>query len=138
MSKPTITKLFVGGIVAFVAGIVLATAAFLWALAGGAFVWSGPDLVGITGTGFTAGLIGGGIVAALAIVGGSIAGLVSWIGALINTAALEDKTWFIILLVLGLLSFGFIAMIVYVIAGPDSTRPQPQQQVRPVNLAAGA
>ena len=53
------------------------------------------------------------------IVGGFIGGLVSWIGALLNTAALDDKTWFIVLLVLGLFSFGLIAMIAYVIGGPD-------------------
>lgn len=138
MSKSTITKLFVGGIVAFIAGILLATFAFLWVLASGAFVMNGPDIVSITGTGYTAGLIAAGVVAVLAIIGGAICGLVSWIGALINTVALEDKTWFIILLVLGLLSFGFIAMIVYVIAGPDSTRLPARTPTQPVNLAAGA
>jgi len=89
-------------------------------------------------TPFTAGLIAASIVAVLAIVGGAIAGLVSWIGALVNTAALEDKAWFILLLVLGLLSFGFIAMIAYVIGGPDSTRPQLQRAAQRGNLAAGA
>ena len=44
-------------------------------------------------------------------------------GALLNTAQLEDKTWFIVLLVLGLLSFGLVAMIAYVIGGPDGTGP---------------
>ena len=34
---------------------------------------------------------------------------------------LEDKTWFVLLLVLGLFSFGFVAMIAYVVAGPDGT-----------------
>jgi len=63
---------------------------------------------------------------------------VAWIGALINTVAIDDKTWFVLLLVLGLLSFGLIAMIAYVIAGPDSTRPQPQREAHPVNLVAGA
>lgn len=138
MSKATITKLFVGGIVAVVAGIVLAAVAFLWAYGAGAFVMSGPDVVAINGTGFTAGLIAAGIVAVLAIVGGAIAGLVSWIGALINTVALEDKTWFVVLLVLGLMSFGFIAMIAYAIAGPDSTRLQIQRATHPANLAASA
>ena len=40
----------------------------------------------------------------------------------INTAELEDKTWFVVLLVLGLFSFGFVAMLAYVIAGPDGVR----------------
>lgn len=48
--------------------------------------------------------------------------VVSWIGALLNSAQVEDKTWFIPLLVLGLLSFGLVAMIAYVITGPDGTQ----------------
>jgi hypothetical protein len=62
------------------------------------------------------------IVGILAIIGGALAQFVAWIGAVLNTSRLDDKTWFIVLLVLGLLSFGFIAMIVYLIAGPDGTR----------------
>jgi hypothetical protein len=56
------------------------------------------------------------------MIGGFIGGLVSWIGALLNTSLLEDRTWFILLLVLGIFSFGLIAMLAYVIAGPDGTR----------------
>jgi hypothetical protein len=138
MSKSAITRLFVGGVVAVVAGVILAAAAFLWALSAGVFTWDGADITGVTGTGALGGLIAAGIVAVLAMAGGAIAGLVAWIGALINTVALDDKTWFVLLLVLGLLSFGFIAMIAYVIAGPDSTQPQPQREPRQVNLVAGA
>ena len=50
-----------------------------------------------------------------------IGGLVSWIGALLNTAQLESKTWFLVLLLLGIFSFGLVAMIAYVVAGPDGT-----------------
>jgi hypothetical protein len=135
MSKSVITRLFVGGVVAVVAGILLAVGAFLWALTAGVFVWDGSDITGVTGTGAVGGLIAAGIVAVLAMAGGAIAGLVAWIGALINTAALDDKMWFILLLVLGLLSFGLIAMIVYVIAGPDSTTLQPQRPVQPIIAA---
>jgi hypothetical protein len=53
----------------------------------------------------------------------AITRFVAWVGAVLHTAELEDKTWFIVLLVAGLLSFGFIAMIVYLIAGPDDPRP---------------
>jgi hypothetical protein len=48
---------------------------------------------------------------------------------LLNTAELTDKTWFIILLVLGLFSFGLVAMIAYVIAGPDGHRSPATPQV---------
>jgi len=138
MSKSVISKLFVGGIIATVAGILLAAGAFLWAMTAGVFVWDGSDIVGVTGTGAVGGLIAAGVIAVLAMAGGAIAGLVAWIGALINTAALDDKMWFVLLLVLGLLSFGLIAMIVYVIAGPDSTIVQPQRPVQPANIVARA
>jgi hypothetical protein len=104
MSKAVITRLFIGGLVAFVAGLVIAMFA---ALSASPFAWSMIAVV----------MLGG-----LAMVGGAVAGLVAWIGALINTAQLDDKLWFIVLLVLGLFSFGFVAMIAYVVAGPDSTK----------------
>jgi hypothetical protein len=59
---------------------------------------------------------------ALAILGGTIAAVVSWIGALLNTWQLEDKMWIASLLALGLLGFGVIAVIAYIVAGPDGTK----------------
>ena len=44
------------------------------------------------------------------------------IAALLNTWQLEDKAWFASLLALGLLGFGVVAMIAYVVAGPDGTQ----------------
>ena len=69
-------------------------------------------------------MLGLGVVGGLAIVAATIGGLVSWIGALLNTSQLESKTWFLVLLLLGIFSFGLFAMIAYVIAGPDGTRPR--------------
>ena len=122
MSKGTVTRLFVGSVVAIVAGILLGLTAVIAAFANGVFVMSGPDVAGLNSSPFAWTMAMLAVVAGLAVAGGAVGGLVAWIGALINTAQLEDKTWFIILLVLGLLSFGFIAMIAYVIAGPDGTR----------------
>ena len=59
------------------------------------------------------------VVAALAVTGGLIGGLVSWIGALLNTWQLESKTWFAVLLLLGIFNLGFFAMIAYLVVGPD-------------------
>ncbi len=59
------------------------------------------------------------MIAALIVAGGMIAALAAWIGALLNTARLDDKTWFVLLLVLGLFSFGWVALVAYVIAGRD-------------------
>jgi hypothetical protein len=122
VSKVTVTRVFLGSVVAVIAGAVLAFAAVWIAYANGAFVMSGPDVVGIQSTPYAWTIVGLGIVAALAMIAGFIGGLVSWIGALLNTGQLEDKTWFIVLLVLGLFSFGLVAMIAYVIAGPDGAK----------------
>ncbi|HEX5038660.1 MAG TPA: hypothetical protein VFW95_00815 [Candidatus Limnocylindria bacterium] len=124
MRKPTITRLFLGSIVAVVAGILLAGAALIAAFGTGVLLMEGPDVVGVQSTTTAWMLLALGVVATLAIIGGSIGGLVSWIGALLNTATIEDKTWFVILLLLGLFSFGLVAMIAYVIGGPDGTEPQ--------------
>ena len=62
------------------------------------------------------------ITGSLAILGGTIAAVVSWIGALLNTWQLEDKVWFASLIALGLLGVGVVAMVAYVVAGPDGTK----------------
>lgn len=122
MSKATVTRVFMGSVIAVIAGAILAFAAVWIAYANGAFVMRGPDVIGIQATPFAWTIVGLGIVAALAMIAGFVGGLVSWIGALLNTSQLEDKTWFVLLLVLGIFSFGLVAMIAYVIAGPDGTR----------------
>ncbi len=118
MSKATVTRVFLGSVAAVIAGAILAFAAVWIAYANGAFVMSGPDVIGVQSTPLAWTIVGLGVVAALAMIAGFVGGLVSWIGALLNTSQLEDKTWFVLLLVLGLLSFGLVAMIAYVIGGP--------------------
>ena len=125
MTKATVTKLFVGALVAGFAGLFIAIVAVWAAFASGEFVMDGNDVTGVRFTPFGWWMVGLMIAGGFAMIGGAIAGLVAWIGALINTAQLDDKVWFIVLLVLGLLSFGFFAMVAYVIAGPDSTLPRP-------------
>lgn len=122
MPKVTVVKVFVGSALAVGAGILLALVAVLLAYANGVFVMSGPDVTGIQSTPFAWTMVGLFALAMVTIIGGFVGGLVSWIGALLNTAQVEDKTWFIVLLVLGLLSFGIFAMIAYVIGGPDGTQ----------------
>src|SRR6202008_1825334 len=103
-------------------GIVFAAVGVALAFASGAFIVSGQDPATVEPIRLTATAIVTMVVGGLGIVGGAIGQFVAWIGAVINTSKLEDKTWFILLLVLGLLSFGFIAMPVYVLAGPDGSR----------------
>jgi hypothetical protein len=122
MTKSTVTRLFVGSVIAVAAGLVLGLAAVILAFGSNSLQMRGPDVVGIEPTAFAWSMVALAVVGIFAIVGGAIGGLVSWIGALLNTAELEDKTWFVLLLILGILSFGLVAMIAYVIAGPDGTK----------------
>jgi hypothetical protein len=122
MFKSTVTRLFVGGLIAAVAGVVVILASVSIAFANDVFVMAGSRVVDIQETGLAFGLLGFTIIGALAIAGGVIAGLVSWIGALLNTWQLESKAWFVGLLLLGIFNFGFLAMIAYVITGPDGKR----------------
>jgi len=136
MTKSTITKSWIGGLAVFAAGIIVAGVGVFGMLAyGGTFTQvPGSSNYDFTPTinGFfwtTVGLIvAGGVVGLI----GSLVQLVAWIGALVNSYALPEKTWFLVLLLGGLLSFafapiGFAAMVAYVVAAPDST---PYCQVR--------
>ena len=69
----------------------------------------------------------------LVMVGAAIAQFVAWVAAVANTAGLPDNTWFVILLVTGLFSFGFVAMIVYLVAGPGD----PVREGSPMSQGAG-
>ena len=123
MSKATVTRLFIGSLIGFAAGAVVAITAVGLAFANNVFVTSGSDVVGVRGGALAWSLLGLGLAGGLAIIGGMISGLVAWIGALLNTWGIESKTWFAVLLLTGIFNFGFIAMIAYVIAGPDSRAP---------------
>ena len=121
MSKATATRLFIGGGLAIIAGAILAIAAVWIAIANDVFVMNGPDIVGLQGGAVAWSLLGSGILGGLVIAGGLIAGFVAWIAALLNTWQLEDKTWFAVLVLLGIFNLGFFAMVAYLVAGPDST-----------------
>ena len=121
MNKRTVTRIFLSSVTAVIAGAVLAFAAVLIAFANGALVMRGPDVIGVQATPLAWTMVGLGVVAILAMIAGFVGGLVAWIGALLNTSQLQDKTWFVLLLVLGLFSFGLVAMIAYVMGGPDGT-----------------
>jgi MFS family permease len=122
VSKATVTRLFIGSAIAAIAGAILAIAAVWIAIANDVFVMNGQDIVGVQGGTLAWRLLGLGVIGGLAFTGAMIGGLVSWIGALLNTSQLESKGWFLLLLLLGIFSFGLIGMIAYLIAGPDGTR----------------
>jgi hypothetical protein len=114
-----------GSLIAIVAGVLLVALGFIAALATGTFVMQGPDVTGFQLSSSAPAAFGLAFIGLLGIIGGGIGQFVAWIGAVVNTSRLEDKTWFIVLLVLGLLSFGFVAMVVYILVGPDGTAPRP-------------
>jgi hypothetical protein len=123
MSKTTVSWVFLGAILAVVAGVFIGVAAIVGALVSGAVEFGGPEVVTVTDA-FASSLLWLLLASVLMTVGG-IAAVVAWVGALFNTFQLEDRTWFIVLLVLGLFSFGWIATAAYVIAGPDAMKGEP-------------
>jgi hypothetical protein len=131
MSKAVVTKLFIGSAIAVLAGAVLIIAAVWIAVANDVFVVTDNEVVGVRGSGLAWWMLGLGIVGGVAVVGGMIGGLISWIGALLNTSQLDDRTWFLVLLLLGIFSFGFVAMIAYIVGGPDGTS---ETAVRPARV----
>jgi hypothetical protein len=128
-SKTTITKLFGRGLLAIVGGFLLSFTAVWISAANGGFVLNGPDVGGIQGTVFGWSMFTIAILGLFVAACGALAHMVSWIGAVLNTYQLEDKTWFAVLLVLGVFSFGFVAMVVYVMAGPDGTAVPPKRPI---------
>jgi len=122
MSKATVTKLFIAGLIAVAAGAVVVVIAVAAAYTSDVFIVDGANVVGVNGSPLAFTLLAVAATGGVTIIGGAIAVFVSWIGALLNTSQLQSKTWFLVLLLLGIFNLGFIAMIAYLIAGPDGTR----------------
>jgi hypothetical protein len=130
MRKATVTRTWLGGLGAIVAGIVAVGVGTILMLAyGGTFGGpTGDDFVP-TMNAFFWWMVG--LISAGALVGtaGVVVQIVAWIGALINTYASPEKTWFVVLLVGGLLGVvgvmiaPFVVMVVYLFSGPDVERP---------------
>jgi hypothetical protein len=121
MSKSVIAKWFYGSLIGLVGGLVLLGVAGGLAVANHVFITNGSDVTGVRSSalGWTLlGIMGFGI---LVICASAVAQFVAWIGAVLNTAGLPDKGWFIVLLVVGLLGFPFIVTLIYVITGPDES-----------------
>jgi hypothetical protein len=138
MSKTVVTKLFVGSLIALIGGSVLLLVAMMVGAANGAFIMDGPDVIGIRPAGSTIAVAALIVTAMLAIVGGILGQFVAWIGAVVNTAQFQDKTWFLVLLLLGLMSFGFVAMLAYIWAGPDGAAASKGADAGPATSTAQA
>ena len=121
MSKATVTRVFWGSLIVIAGGLVLLAISGGLGFAGTEFIMRGPDVVGVQPTSLTWMAGSFAIVAVVALISGGVAQFVAWVGALLNTAPLTDKTWFLVLLLLGIFGLGFIPMLLYVLAGPDGT-----------------
>jgi hypothetical protein len=131
MSKQMIGRLFFASLAAFVGCMVLAAAAVMVAVDRDVFIMNGPDVVGVrSGTGAW-GALALGALALILLLASAAGGFVSWLGALAATGSRTDKSWFVVLLVLGLLSVGFLATLIYLVAGPVD-------ELEPAAPAAGA
>ena len=121
VSKATITRTFKVAVALIVAGAAGSIAMVIWAIANGAITFGGTQWISVHAgpvAGAIVGLIGASLLAGI----GAATAVIAWAGALLNTARLEDKAWFIALLVFGLISLGWVALFAYVLYGPDSTR----------------
>ena len=147
MTKSTVTKTWIAGLVIFALGLIMAGLSVALMLAyGGNFTaaanGNGYDFVPRY-DGFFASMVSLIVVGGIAAAFGGLVQLAAWIGSLANTYRLQDKTWFAVMLVGGLLGFffgllGFAAMVAYLIAGPDgmaAQQPQIQAPARPSSLA---
>lgn len=104
MSRATVRKVFVTGLVVWVVGAVL-------------FVISNSSAPAANDTLHSAGVM-------LAAIGGVIV-FVSWILALIASAMLGRWGWFAVVLILGLIGLLPLMMIVYSLVGPTQGRLRP-------------
>jgi hypothetical protein len=135
MFKTTVTRLFIGSLIAFGAGAIVSILAIALAVANDVFVMDGNDIAAIQGGALAWALLGLALLGGLAAVGGVVAGFIAWIGAVLNTWQLESKAWFVALVLTGIFNFGFVAMVIYVIAGPDGKAARSAQ---PTAAAVGA
>jgi hypothetical protein len=128
MRKSMIVTLFWGSLIGLVAGLVLMGTTVALAISNDIFVMSGPDVTGIKSGALSWTLLGLIGMAVLLLLFAAVAHFVAWIGAVLNTAHLPDKTWCVVLLVVGLLGLVFIATVAYVIAGPDGVKVKEEAQ----------
>jgi hypothetical protein len=123
MTKTRIKTIFWSSLLAFAGGLVMLVVTGGFAYASGSLEMDGPDVVGIRSTPFGWTMIILAATSFLVMLAAAVGQFVAWVGAVLNTAQLPDKTWFVVLLVSGVLSFGFVAMIVYLVAGPEDRSP---------------
>lgn len=148
MTKTAVTRTWLGGVIGLAAGLVIVgiSVGLMLAYAGhftAAPSGNGYDFVP-TYDGFFWTTIGFTVLGSVVAFAGGIVQLVAWVGAMVNTNRLVDKTWFTILLLGGLVGLifapiGFATMVAYVVGGPDGMavpQGQPTSSVAPSRTLA--
>ena len=102
MTRSTIIRLFVGSLIAAGVGTALFVIAAAVGLGNEMLIMNGPDVVGFRPGALSATMIVMAGVAILLWTAATVAVVVAWVGAIINTANLPGKTWLVVELVLGL------------------------------------
>jgi hypothetical protein len=121
MTRSTIIRLFVGSLIGAGVGTALFVTAAALGLGAEVLIVNGPDVVGIRPGALSATMIATAGVGSLLWFAATVATVVAWVGAIINTASLPSKTWLAIQLVLGLLGLPFVAVLAYVVGRPEAT-----------------
>jgi hypothetical protein len=116
MTRAAIARLFFTSVSAIGVGIELF---FVAGILGSVSSWSANDSLLPTPLAYSR--VVSACIATALVAGGVLGQLFAWIAAVINTAKLEEKTWVLGLVVLGLLSFGFAALVAYMIGAPDES-----------------
>ena len=138
MTKRTITILWLIGIgVMIVGGLLALFTSLALAFQIGAFTANYQYTNYVPDSTFWA-LVSFIILGGLAVLGGIVVQLAAWVGAVINTNRLVDKTWYNILLWFGVAGLvlslftgpvgtlvGWVLMIVYLVGGPDGRAIEP-------------
>ncbi|PVZ06278.1 hypothetical protein [Actinomycetospora cinnamomea] len=124
MSKRLVTQLFVGSLVGAVGGFVVLLVAGGLAWGGGVFVMRGPDVVGVRSTPAAWVALVLTVLGALVLLAAALTQFIAWIGAVLDAAGLSNTALLIVLLVTGLLSFGLVGMIVYLVLAPADDAPE--------------
>jgi hypothetical protein len=91
MSKRTITRAFGGNLISLAAALILLLVAGGLAYVSGSLIMDGPDVVGVTSTPFSWGMIALVGLAILTMLGALLAQFVAWIGALVNTVQCRTR-----------------------------------------------
>src|SRR5690242_10817366 len=108
MSKTMIVKIFWSSLIALFAALMLMLVGGVLLYSSGSLVMDGPDVVGLEADPFAWSMVALAAFGALVFAAGAVAQLVAWIGALLNSVELDDKAWFAVLLITGLLGIGLV------------------------------